>query len=180
MSEHALQKPIKVNIFAKNGATSAEILLRMRSNKVRESLYYSSIITITAGGNDLIHAWRQYKKTQNPYVFQQVLQVFPDNLDAIIQDIYSLKSAISGTYMIRLVGLYNPFPQIAGSDAYIQSFNRSLHRFANGNIAVADIQYPFKLYGRKVLSIDGLNPNGKGYQLIAKTLYHLGYSPLIQ
>ncbi|HET7580325.1 MAG TPA: GDSL-type esterase/lipase family protein [Bacillales bacterium] len=176
LTEQALQHTVKVNIFAKNGATSGEILQRMYDNKVRTGIYHASIITITAGGNDLIHAAREYAKTQQPYLFEQAIHQFSINMSNIMQEIYAIKA--SSPFMIRLVGLYNPFPSLEGSDYYVQSFNHHLQSFSNANTKVADIFYPFKHYGKKVLFLDGLHPNGKGYQVIAEVLYQLGYYPL--
>lgn len=178
LTEQALQRPVEVNIFAKNGATSGEILQRLRTDKVKSAIYYSSIISITAGGNDLIHAARQYSKTKQPDLFKQAVNNFAQNLSSMLQEIYVLKSSFTSPFIIRLVGLYNPFPRIQGSDYYVLSFNSRLQQFANSNTAVANIFYPFKQYGKKVLSLDGLHPNGKGYQVIAEILYQLGYFPL--
>ncbi|HEU5139536.1 MAG TPA: GDSL-type esterase/lipase family protein [Bacillales bacterium] len=178
LAEHQLHHPVQIQIFAKNGATSADILHRLRSKKVHKSIYESSIITITAGGNDLIQAYRAYSKTRMVYVFEQAIRQFSENLSNIMQYIYSVKSSDTHLFMIRLVGLYNPFPHIQGSDYYVQSFNRHLQHFSGSNTSIADIYYPFRRYGKKLLSIDGLHPNGKGYQVIANVLNQTGYYPL--
>lgn len=178
LTEQAIQQTVKVNIFAKNGATSGDILQRVYEDNVRTGIYHASIITITAGGNDLIHAAREYAKTQQPYLFEQAIYQFSINLSNIMQEIYTIKASVSVPFIIRLVSLYNPFPSLQGSDYYVQSFNNHLQSFSNANTKIADIFYPFKQYGKKVLFLDGLHPNGKGYQVIAEVLYQLGYYPL--
>lgn len=179
LAEETLQRPININIYAKNGATSEDILQRVRTSKVRKGIRDASIITITAGGNDLIHAARKYAKTQELYVFEEALYNFSVNLTAIMNDIHEIKSSTPTPFIIRIVGLYNPAPQLQGSDYYVQAFNQHLQYFANTHTKIADIYYPFKYYGKKVLFLDGLHPNGKGYQIIAEALHQLGYYPLI-
>ncbi|HEX7065968.1 MAG TPA: GDSL-type esterase/lipase family protein [Bacillales bacterium] len=178
LAEYQLQQPIQIRIFAKNGATSADILQRLRSEKIRKSIHQASILTITAGGNDLIRAYREYSKTRKSYVLEQAIHHFSMNLSRIMEDIYAIKSHRANPFMIRLIGLYNPFPNIHGSDYYVQLFNRHLQHFNGPNTKIADIYYPFRRYGKKLLSIDGLHPNSKGYQMIADVLNQSGYYPL--
>lgn len=178
LTEQALQRKVNVNIFAKNGATSGEILQRLETDEVKSAIQHSSIISITAGGNDLIQAAKQYKKTKQPYLFEHAINGFAFNMSQMMQDIYNVKSSYVSPFIIRLVGLYNPFPRIQGSDYLVESFNSRLQQFANQNTEIANIFFPFKQYGKKVLSLDHLHPNGKGYQLIANILYELGYFPL--
>lgn len=177
LSEQALKRPINVNMFARSGATSSDILQMMRTRRAKKSLYYSSMITFTVGGDDLIHAGRQFEKSRNPGLFQEALQRFFFHMAHILRDIAYIKGSCTKPYIIRLVGLYNPLSRIPGSDVIISHFNSGLERFANPFVRVAQIQHLFTRYGKSVLSPDGIHPNGKGYELIADRLYQTGYFP---
>lgn len=178
LSEKALKRPIQINVFAKSGATSGEILKIIGTNRTRESLYHSQIITITAGGDDLIQAGEHFEKSKDPYLFLEALQGYSVNLSYMLREIASIKGSCTKPYIIRFVGLYNPLPKVPRSDSIISMFDSAMERFTNPFIRVAHIHYLFKQYGRSVISPDGIHPNSKGYQLIAETLYRTGYFPL--
>jgi lysophospholipase L1-like esterase len=72
--------------------------------------------------------------------------------------------------------LYNPQPQIPLADKWVQLFNRQLNSFDNrSTIRVADLYSVFKGRQDEFLSRDQIHPNNLGYQVIANTLFSLGY-----
>ncbi|WLD91556.1 GDSL-type esterase/lipase family protein [Alkalihalobacillus sp. AL-G] len=176
--QQTLHKNVVKNVFAKNGATSKDILTALSRQNVQNAIQDADIITISAGGNDLVRAARSYISTKQTKFFEEVFKECMKNISAILTKIFELKIAGKYPYIIRLIGLYNPFPFIVFSDDWVQAFNRYLNSFKENNIEVADVYPSFKKRGRKVLSIDGLHPNGKGYEIIANELIKLGFEPL--
>ncbi|WP_257347155.1 SGNH/GDSL hydrolase family protein [Pseudalkalibacillus decolorationis] len=176
ISAHA---DVKRKVFARNGATSKDVLSFLSRKNVQEAIHGAEVITISAGGNDLIRAARSYIASNDKRFFEEVLWRCMKNISAILNTIIELKSIGRHPYIIRLIGLYNPFPFIDFSDNWVKAFNRYLNSFEESNIEVANIYVPFKKAGRKVLSIDGLHPNGKGYEIISEELVKLGFEPLL-
>jgi lysophospholipase L1-like esterase len=179
LAENTLQVPILLKVFAKNGATSGDVLESIHFVHVQKAIYNADIITITAGGNDLIQAAKIVSRTNDFRFFEQTRQYFIRHMTDILKKIHLIKSTSTRPFIVRIVDLYNPFPQTPGNVYWVQLFNHDLKRFTNHYTKVADIYFPFQQSGKSLLSIDGLHPNRKGYQIIALSLHRLGYFPLL-
>ncbi|WP_408006234.1 GDSL-type esterase/lipase family protein [Pseudalkalibacillus sp. A8] len=178
--EGASNRKVIRTVFARNGATTKQILDFLSKDNVRDAVFNADVITITAGGNDLKKAARTYFITNDQNVFPTVIKKIMKNIAMLIQQIYNIKEDSDMPYIIRLVGLYNPFPFLSYSDTWIKTFNHRLERFQSDNLKVANIYEAFKKGGGNVLSIDGMHPNGYGYKIIADELASLGYDPLLR
>jgi lysophospholipase L1-like esterase len=160
-----------------SGARTEDILSVVSyDNKVRIALQNADIITLTAGGNDLVDAAKAYAAYQNADVFRQALENCRQNLAGILGIIRELKSGHK-PYLIRAVGLYNP-STLPESNLWIKRFNSHLESFEDRDLKVADIINTFQGRERELLSFDRFHPNGRGYSVIAEELHRQGYRPL--
>lgn len=162
-----------------NGLTSQELYEYIsRNSSFRQLVSQADIISISIGGNDLIRAARSSAGTISANEFNQALSRCKTNFSKIIKTIYQLKGKSNRPYIIRAVGLYNPFPQIVEASYYVQQYNQYLESYTNGTFAVANVYASFRGRERVLLSIDHVHPNGYGYRVIADQLNRLGYGSL--
>jgi lysophospholipase L1-like esterase len=174
-----LQEPVYVQSFAHPGFQSLDVLLELNNDLLMEQIKYADIITITAGGNDLIQAARKFEEDQNEEDFSIALKRCMDNYRKIIKTINTLKNDSVNPYIIRLIDLYNPFPENPLAEKWIKKFNLHLKNFVKvPYISVVQIDRVFKGHETDYLSIDGIHPNDRGYEKIAEALHHLGYGEL--
>lgn len=175
-----LQVPVRTEVFAKNKLTSENLLYRIQDEKTQSRLMTANIITITIGGNDLLQANKAFMYTYDPSVFDEVTIQFYQNMMSILSEIHYLKSLHPTPYMIRLIGLYNPFPHLSYSDFWVQRFNDILLSFEDERTRFVDI-YSYFIYGREHLFNFGrLHPNKYGYEVIAEATAASGFEPLRQ
>ncbi len=140
----------------------------------------ANIITITAGGNDLLQANRTFMYTYDPSVFDEVTVEFYQNMASILSEIHYLKSLHPTPYMIRLIGLYNPFPHLSYSDFWVQRFNNILLSFRDERTQFVDIYSYFIYGGEHLFNFGRLHPNKYGYEVIAEATASCGFEPLKQ
>ncbi|MCD8510609.1 MAG: GDSL-type esterase/lipase family protein [Bacillus sp. (in: Bacteria)] len=168
--EDRFKVPVITNVFAKPRIPSMELLHMLTNHTVRHSIKQANIITISIGGNDLLQANKRYKKTKNPYLFEEAEYYFYRNIREILFEIQYIKECISHCpYVIQLIGLYNPMPKLSYSDYWINRFNQILYAQTSSTVQYIDLHYIFTHYNHRVLPI-GIHPNGKGYGIIANEL----------
>ncbi|WP_017729290.1 GDSL-type esterase/lipase family protein [Halalkalibacterium ligniniphilum] len=173
--------PVVTKRYAKIGLTSTDVIKMLINRQVRSEIAQADVITITVGGNDLLHANALFNETNNPIFFEVALQHLGTNLYHIIKYIQNIKSCMNDQpYFIRIIGLYNPYQELSYSHYWVQTFNDVLRSYTSANVAFVDIYPIFRMYGTHALSPDGLHPNGIGYQLIATQLAKTGYNPLVR
>jgi lysophospholipase L1-like esterase len=161
-----------------SGARTADILSFVScSAEARATLQNADIISLTAGGNDLVDAAKAYAAHQNEDVFRLALARCQQNFAGILSVIRQLKSD-SKPYLIRAVDLYNPSPSLPEAGLWIKRFNSHLESFEDGNLKVANIYNSFLGRERELLSLDRFHPNGRGYRVIAEELHKQGYGLL--
>ncbi len=175
--ESVFQMDVDRFVYARNGATTKQILKFFKKRKVREAIQNANVITITAGGNDLKRALRTYYKKKDQVVFKETIKQSMLNIASMLKEVQKIKTG-QEDYYVRLVGLYNPYTQLDFSDKWIHTFNTQLKRFNRKRILMADIFEGFKEHGRNALAIDGLHPNKIGYTIIADALDKTGFDPL--
>ncbi|WP_379128570.1 GDSL-type esterase/lipase family protein [Paenibacillus sp. sgz500958] len=181
MAESRLRTPISLVNLGINGLTSAELSQRVRRNDMfRGALKEAELITISIGGNDLIHAARSAsRQPQNTSrILGEALQECRHNFSVIMGTVSGLKSGSREPYIVRIVGLYNPFPEFREATNWVQQFNRYASQYNSGTTGFAGIYSSFAGHERTLLSLDHLHPNGRGYQVIANQLNALGYGRL--
>jgi lysophospholipase L1-like esterase len=174
-----LQEHVYVQTFAHSGFQSHDVLLEFHNDFVKEQLKNADIITITAGGNDLIQAARKFQEDQNEEDFRFALNRCMENYRKIMKKINVLKYGSITPYIVRLIDLYNPFPQVPLAEKWIRKFNSQLKNFEKEpTISIAQIDKVFKGHETEYLSSDGIHPNDLGYKKIAEALHQLGYGEL--
>jgi lysophospholipase L1-like esterase len=174
-----LQESVNIQTYAHPGFQSIDVLLELNNDFLMEQIKNADIITITAGGNDLIQAARKFEEDQNEKDFSMALKRCMENYRKIIKEINTLKNDSVTSYIIRLIDLYNPFPKNPLAEKWIQKFNLQLKSLVKSPyISVAQIDRVFKGHETDFLSMDGIHPNDRGYEKIAETLHHLGYGEL--
>jgi lysophospholipase L1-like esterase len=178
MAEKSLHKKVIPFIFAKNGANTGEILDYINRPFVQLMIRNASIITISAGGNDLRNAAKVYFKSGDQSVLESALKLQEENMIKLLNTIKQLKFKKNNPYIVRLVDIYNPYPNISISEKWIQSFNNQLKSFEESNIRMTNTYLAFYNKEKQLLAFDRLHPNGEGYQLIAEELNKLGYDPI--
>ncbi|WP_078553994.1 GDSL-type esterase/lipase family protein [Bacillus alkalicellulosilyticus] len=173
--ERMFKRPVFPTVFAKSRITSGQVLRSLAQPEIKKAIHEASVITITAGGNDLLQAYRLYKKTNDRSYVLYALSTLQKNISLIISEIHAIK-ANDPYYIVRLIGFYNPYPSSPYTDYWVRMSNQMLTRFSQGPVQFIDIYPEFTLYGKSVLSFGGIHPNGKGYQIIADKLHQAGYS----
>lgn len=179
-ASNSLHRHIVVDKFARSGSTSGEILNALYVPAICDALAASDIVTITAGANDLIDAAEAFLTNQNEEQLFLALETSTTNIKKMIERIHDLHDPAHYCYAMRLLNLYNPFPNIPLADPWIQRFNARLAEFERfPHIKVADIYSAFQGRQQELLTPHGIHPNDHGYEVMADVLNRLGYTPLI-
>ncbi|MGB7998514.1 MAG: SGNH/GDSL hydrolase family protein [Anaerobacillus sp.] len=172
---YCTERGIGTRVFAENGATTQEVRCWLSTKKI--PLRNTSVVTLTVGGNDLIDAAELYDKTGDMVVLQDALQKCCENLTWIVEDLTASLSNHLDHYMIRVVNLYNPFPELSFSTYWIRAFNRHIDNCTRGEkVKVADVFSLFEGREAELLSEDGFHPNTFGHKVIANALVKTGIS----
>jgi lysophospholipase L1-like esterase len=176
LTEKECNRPVFTDIYAKSGIETGEVRAIVESPALHEKIKCANMITISAGGNDLINASKDFAETGEQSEITQSVKECHSNMVQIMHTIQGLKKDCGVPYIIYLLNLYNPQPQIPLADKWVQLFNRHLNSFDNrSTIRVANLYSVFKGRQDELLSRDQIHPNNLGYQAIANTLFSLGY-----
>ncbi|MGE7672886.1 GDSL-type esterase/lipase family protein [Lysinibacillus sp. NPDC094403] len=176
LSQQILKKHISYQKYARSGATTEDVLAMLDTPIVMEAVNCANIITITAGGDDLINAAKGYLINKNEKSISQAIKQSGNNISKILKKIHQLDK--QDKYILRLQNLYNPFIDIPIADEAIRAFNSLINSFGQElNVKVADIYSVFKGNEKFLLSPGGIHPNSRGYYQMALALSRLGYSP---
>lgn len=181
IAQSRLQSSVVSTNLGVNGMTSAELKQRLQGNPMtRQAIKSSDIITISIGGNDLIRAAKAGIRQPNRLSLdlRRSLQECKQNFGAIMGTLIQLKAGMRKPYIIRMVGLYNPYPQVAEATDWVRQFNYYASQYSNQICGFASIYSEFSGNERRLLSFDHVHPNGRGYHVIAERLDSLGYGRL--
>ncbi|WP_102028666.1 SGNH/GDSL hydrolase family protein [Salirhabdus sp. Marseille-P4669] len=180
--EQVFNYPIQLEKFAENGLRIPELKSMVESPMVLDAITQADIITITIGGNDLRTVWKNFERNPSPHVLG-------DSLEGILQDIWEIVDRVDQRkvdshkpYAIRLMTLYNPYPNPIAARA-LEYFNHQLLSFTSSTIKVADVYTLFLGREQDLLFLDGFHPNKHGYRIIAEAFHNTGYDefePLVK
>lgn len=180
MSERELRQHIQLFVFARPGNKTSDLVQLLKEERVRSEIKRAQMITITAGGNDLIHAYEQYKKSNQEAMMIDAFHTCKKNMSHIICSVDALMDDGHHPYIIRIANVYNPFPNDALAKKWVGKFNQFLHTFHNEcNIKMIDIYTLFQSEREKLLTPDHVHPNDRGHQRIAEAFYQSGYGRMI-
>ncbi|RAV20634.1 GDSL-type esterase/lipase family protein [Paenibacillus contaminans] len=179
MAEERLGRRVAVVNVGVVGAKSDEIIQLIETDRsVREQIVKSQLITVTAGGNDLLAAAKSFLYDGRSDELKSALRQYNSVYKRLIAELKLLKRHARSPYMIRLVNLYNPIPMVPVAAFWIQQFNRQLMKFEDRNIRVANVFEAFEGREEELLYIDHIHPNGNGYAVIAEQVRQTGFFPL--
>lgn len=175
--EEELDVRVKSAIFDRSGATSEQVLESIvRHPYIQMKIKESDMITISAGGNDFINAVTSFLQNKDEGVFSAALDSCIQHLKQMIHEIIHLKTDEKSIYMVRLLNLYNPFPNEPLAVKWIAIFDSQLSKFSiNSHVKVAPLHKAFAGREEELLAKDRIHPNGKGYEVIAASLAELGF-----
>lgn len=108
------------------GNTSNQILKRMQEKKdIQRDLKKAKVMTLTVGGNDVIHVIKDNITNLNVDTFTKPAQAYQKRLRQIIE----LARKENKTLPIYIVGIYNPFylnfPEMTEMQTIVDNWNQS-------------------------------------------------------
>ncbi|MGR3741837.1 SGNH/GDSL hydrolase family protein [Companilactobacillus sp. DQM5] len=185
-----IEKKDNINVNTKNfgvsGETSTQIDKRIITDKnLQKSLKNADIITLTVGGNDLMHILKKYglKLTKNEVV--NGTDKFEQNLNTLIENIRRNNSRAP----IYLISIYNPFgvslKEVKYMNTAVKNWNGLSKQTATENYKVYFVDIDSLLTNPKkkvtdkqgeeqnpyLYNKDHFHPNDEGYKLITNQLY---------
>lgn len=167
--EQWLNVPVQLIQAGTNGATTSELLQTLESDpQIQKDIQEADIITITAGGNDLIQAAIPFFYQNDPAFLKTALQTYESNYKEIMTQIETLRQGIDTPYVIALIGLYNPLPQVPESAYWVQRFNIFLRKLEQPHIHIVQVYDAFVGQDTRYLSDDAIHPNEDGYDELAR------------
>ncbi|WP_270182121.1 SGNH/GDSL hydrolase family protein [Alkalihalobacillus sp. CinArs1] len=166
-----LEEHVLLTKYARNGATTRDVRDWLEQSLPIE---HANVITITAGGNDLIDAAEEFAINKEEVVFQKALEVCCTNMNWIVSH---LSMTVKKPAMIRIVNLYNPYPHLSFAKDWVNRFNQNLVTCTkNNDVKVADAYRLFEGNEERLLSFDGIHPNECGHMVISEALVYTGIS----
>lgn len=179
LAEQGTGKKVVLHNTGQVGATAGEILLLVKQEAdVRSCVQQADIITVTAGGNDLIQAAKKYYYDRDTNVLKTALVQYAQHMRQLIRELKRMNHNKSRPYMIRLIGIYNPLPEFSEAVFWVRRFNLNLYRLEKEQIRAVDVYDAFMAREDELLSDDRFHPNEEGYKLIAELTHKLGYGSL--
>ncbi|HAQ08650.1 MAG TPA: GDSL family lipase [Bacillus bacterium] len=165
----------KVNIanFGVRGNRADQLLERLASEKVKNSIKDADIIILTIGGNDLMKVVKENFTNLELIHFKAEQAIFSDRLQKILTTIRQQNPEAP----VVLIGLYNPFFQWF---ADVKEMNQIVDEWNGQSISIiqqdenaffVDIHDIFINNEENLLYKDYFHPNDRGYQLIADRVY---------
>lgn len=174
LEKHPGTKVYLVN-FGIDGITSGEVLqLLVDDADIRSLVREADVITLSAGGNDLLQAAEMFINDGKIKYLKSACKRFRLHFLKIISNIKELKQDCSDEYMIRAVDIYNPFPQMKLSEFWVKKFNKHIRSFEDKNLLVSNVHHAFLGREAEFLSLDHIHPNEEGHKVIAEQIHLLG------
>ncbi|WP_068774736.1 GDSL-type esterase/lipase family protein [Paenibacillus sp. FJAT-26967] len=180
-AQEVLKRPVTLRNAGTKGATSGELLQFLRNEgELRRGLGSAGIVTLTAGGNDLIRAAQPYIAGRDTAVLKNSLRAYGSNLRQMVRWIQHSTPAGSAGPLIILIGLYNPIPMLPEAEFWIKRFNTATAKMQSDSVRYVGIYDAFKGSESRLVSSDLFHPNTEGYKVIgaqiARTVKLTSYS----
>lgn len=169
--EESLGKGIKFMISGTTGALSGELLQKLRTQAwIKSAVQEAQLITITAGGNDLIQAAVPFFMQGQSDHLISALRKFVVNARQIVSTIHSIKASCE-PYLILIIGLYNPVSAVPISGIWVRKFNRYMQALQRGKTVYVDVYHAFQNKEDYLLSDDFIHPNALGYHVMTREVF---------
>jgi lysophospholipase L1-like esterase len=161
--------------FGVRGNRADQLLLRLGSKEIRNSIKDADLIILTIGGNDLMKVVKENFSSLQLNHFTAEQLVFKERLQAIFTKIREQNQQAP----IVLIGLYNPFynwfADVKEMNQIVDEWNFQSQSLVakDGNAYFVDIHDIFLNNEENLLYTDYFHPNDRGYQLIADRVYQI-------
>lgn len=175
LAEQRLQKPVTVLNKGVNGARTNQVLQQLRSKKtLKNDVRKASLITITAGGNDMLDAARTFLAQKDTKNILRTIRSCKRTYQEMLQFIFRCKKGHAQAYQITIANLYNPFPQFKEAVFGVTMFNRMLNSLSDKTVCIADVYQKFIGNELQYISEDFVHPNDIGYKAMAEAMAACG------
>ena len=181
--EARTEASLHVDNRARNGWTSAQILAQVtRDRALRDAIAAADIVTVNAGGNDLLPARVQFELVGDPDCIAVAVERFAERFAALLDEIVGLRASAHG---IVTMDLYQPFVaaeiQVGAFEvmaAHVADANSRI-RAAAGSHGIPVARVHATLNGPDgrtdaaragLLWFDGIHPSAAGAEAIAGAL----------
>lgn len=159
--------------YGVRGNRSDQLLKRIKTEEVSESIKKADGVIITIGGNDIMKVVRNNITNLQMDSFKAQLNEYEDNLNNVLASIreYNPKA------VVIVVGVYNPFikmfSDIKEMNQIVADWNSTSERVLAKyeHTYFVSIENIFENPTSDLLYEDYFHPNDKGYQLIAEAIY---------
>ncbi|GIQ67212.1 hypothetical protein DUZ99_17645 [Xylanibacillus composti] len=179
LAESRLSAPVHAENHGVNGFKAMEILQSIKTDpSIQASLKEAQIITITAGGNDMLQAADQFVSQGDRNVLKQAVKACRTVFAEMFDVIQACKLSSAKPYLLRVADLYNPVPAFSESVFWVQMYNKMLRQFSLPNLVIADMYTSFLGQEHQLLSEDCIHPNANGYRTMAEQMAACGFGPL--
>ena len=180
--------------FAKSGATTSDLLDVLDRSDVLEAVANADLITVSIGGNDMIHMYDEIIPIAIMYAFtqtgsrtnadiEQMYKDLDDNLTVIMQTLVETNDG-KGTIMLQL--LYNPFYSYELPSSYnvgqlieyyidrINEIYQNVYEKVDGFVLV-DTKTPLNADADSFYDVTtpDIHPTAHGHELIANEILSL-------
>lgn len=161
------------------GYTTADVLKRVKSEEASDLLANATLITVSAGANDLLRLVKA-NPTAGTLAFSQLqtdyaLNIARKNMEKILE---ALKKRAPNA-KIYVMGYYFAYPNVhpsqkEGTNAQLVKLNTILQQQAEHvGAAYVDVYNAFRLNARNFLpNISDVHPNFEGYRQMANAFLH--------
>ncbi|TLS50190.1 hypothetical protein FE782_21210 [Paenibacillus antri] len=154
------------------GATTAETLERLLTNgELRRAVASADVVTLTAGGNDLIRAAMRMYIQGETRSMKPGMRAFAFAYKDLLGELVAVHRTMERDARIVVTDCYNPFPQVRDAVLWINFVNRCIYRNAasyGGKVLVARSYDAFLGREAHLFADDGVHPNERGHRILAE------------
>jgi lysophospholipase L1-like esterase len=158
--------------YGVKGNRTTQLIKRLQSNEIRDTIKSADIVILTIGGNDIMKVVKDNISNLQFSDFSKEKKLFIQHLRQIFDTVNQENPRAS----IVLVGLYNPFmkwfSEVDELNQIVDEWNEASQSVvANYEHAYfVEIEDVFDQSKENLLFTDNFHPNDKGYELIATRL----------
>ncbi|WP_163539961.1 SGNH/GDSL hydrolase family protein [Gracilibacillus sp. YIM 98692] len=160
---------VTIDNFGKRGNRTDQLLKRLESEEIIQSLGKADIVLITIGSNDIMKIVKDNFMHLTEEPFQQERQPYRQRLEQILSTITSIQPEAE----IYLLGLFNPFEKyfrdIQALDNILNRWNEEGRQasFQYEQVTFVPLQGIYNEQTENVFADDNFHPNHSGYEMIA-------------
>lgn len=164
---------VTINNYGVKGNRTDQLLKKIKSAEVKQSISDADMVILTIGGNDIMKVVRDHISNLQLDDFTPQMKTFETNLYNVLREIRKDNQQAA----IVLVGVYNPFTKwfadVDEMNDIVTEWNRTGENILTlyDNTYFVAIEQIFSDSTENLLYTDYFHPNDKGYKLIADEIY---------